>query len=197
MTVAALHAADWFQLGAAVFTAVAAFAAWAAVAQVARERRAAQKPELHIEPTYQIPSGDMFLNVFNEGGPAKMVRFIIIEGDSVCLGNLPPTAFLRRGEHRRIRLDLTVQTEAAMAMIVGADLATRFLYARVPNGQERRCRIWGRFPWSRQPDIKMDSMLRTFFPNAPNVEELKIVGYELAPADPKFGVGPMPSGPAT
>lgn len=195
MTAATLHAADWFQLGAAVFTAVAAFAAWGAVAQVARERRAAQKPELHIEPTYQVPSGDMFLNVFNEGGPAKMVRFIVIEGDSVCLGNLPPTAFLRRGEHRRIRLDLKAQSEAAMAMIAGADLATRFLYTRVPNGQERRWRIWRRFPWSRQPDIQMDSMLRTFFPGAPNVQELKIVGYQLAPADPKFGVGPMPNEP--
>lgn len=197
MTAGALQAADRFQLGAAVFTAVAAFAAWAAVAQVARERRAAQKPELHIEPTYQVPSGDMFLNVFNEGGPAKMVRFIVIEGDSVCLGNLPPTAFLRRGEHRRIKLHLKAQGEVAKAMIVGADLATRFLYARVSNGRERRWRIWGRFPWSRDPDIKMDSMLRTFFPDAPNVAELKIVGYELAPADPNVGVGPMPSGLAT
>ena len=195
MTVAALPAADWFQLGAAVFTAVAAIAAWAAVAQVARDRRAAQKPELHIEVTYRVPSGDMFLNVFNEGGPAKMVRFIVIEGDAVCLGNLPPTAFLRRGEHPRDRPDLKAQSEAAMAMIVGADLATRFVYARTPNGQERRWRIWGRFPWSPAPDVKMDSMLRTFFPDAPNMEELQTVSYELAPADPTFGVGPMPGGP--
>ncbi len=197
MTIGALHAADYFQLGAAIFTAVAAAAAWAAVAQVSRERRAAQRPLLHIEVVTRVPSGETFINVFNEGGPAKMVRFIIIDSGKLCLGNVPPTSYLRRGEHRQIKLHLKAQEDSAMAMIAGADLATRFIYARVPNGTERRWRLWRRFPWGAQPDITMDAMLRAFYPNAPDVLELPTVGYELVQPDPAFGVGAMPHEPTS
>lgn len=189
--IATLHAADYFQLGAAVFTALAAFAAWATVAQAARDRRNSQRPVLHMELVTRLPSGDTFVNVFNEGGTAKLVRFIVLGEGVMCLGNVPPTAVLRRGEHRQIKLGLKSMDDEPIAMVVGIDLNNRFVYARISNGTEHRWRVHRRFPWGKQPTRNMDDMLRSFFPDAGDVLALTTTPYWLVPLDDTMGVGAM------
>jgi len=76
--VATLHAADWFQLGAAVFTAVAAMAAWATVAQARRQAQEAREPRLMAASVWNEAANRLEFDIRNVGDGYAHLSLIMI-----------------------------------------------------------------------------------------------------------------------
>ena len=118
----------------------------------------------------------MYATVMNYGGPAKMARYLVLEGDTVCMGNLPPSAYIASGEQRRMLLGAKAQTTKALAIVTGVDLANRRVHARSAAGESRTWRL--ERPWWKPSrlhrTISLDYIFRKMYPEAPeNILDLK------------------------
>jgi hypothetical protein len=169
-----MNTAGWAQVGSAVFTAGAAGSALAAVRQSQREWRASREPSVSVDVVSYFPSGTMQLHVANLGGIVLKAMTVVIEGRQVCMGFLPPTAFLRPGEIRTYNLELdAVDTDEATAVIYGFDARRRFVYAWSANSQSHR------WPAKRGRLKSSDTrsavdILHQFYPDAPDPFDLEL-----------------------
>jgi hypothetical protein len=138
-TAAALSTTDWATIGTAAFAAVAAIASWASVSQTRRERLAAQRPDLLIEVSVHLPEEKVFVQIHNNGGTARSVRFCVIEGTLMAYGTPQPTGILERGESRTIETALSATKDReAKAWISGVDAAARTIYVASSKGKTER-----------------------------------------------------------
>jgi hypothetical protein len=101
VTPGALTAADWAQVGSAVFAAIAAGASWATVAQSRRERKRRETPDIHMRVLQQVPSGHINIHFANYGGAAKDVRFFVLESGQVAYGRCRPRGIWTRASIAR------------------------------------------------------------------------------------------------
>jgi len=133
---------DWATIGAAAFAAVAAIASWASVLQTRRERLAAQRPDLLIEVSVHLPEEKVFVQIHNNGGTARSVRFCAIEGSLMAYGTPQPTGILERGESRSIETSLpATKDREAKAWVSGVDAAARTIYVASSKGITKRYKL--------------------------------------------------------
>jgi hypothetical protein len=141
-TATALSTTDWATVGTAAFAAVAAIASWASVLQTRRERLAAQRPDLLIEVSVHLPEEKVFVQIHNNGGTARSVRFCTIEGTLMAYGTPQPTGILQRGESRSIETSLpATKDREAKAWISGVDAAARTIYVASSKGKTKRYKL--------------------------------------------------------
>jgi hypothetical protein len=173
--------AEWADVGSSAFTALAAGAAWAAVAQGRRERRASETPELYIEVIEMVPSGEVLIHIGNHGGPVKKVTFGVVEGGKAAIGHPQPTSFMRRGETRILRTQLVGGDPAspAIGVVSGIDMSNRRIHAASVGGKTKRWRM-GWLSWTPRSD---QEVFRRFYPDAPDPADLPLVTYELKERD--------------
>lgn len=141
-TATALSTTDWATIGTATFAAVAAIASWASVLQTRRERLEAQKPDLLIEVSVHLPEEKVFVQIHNNGGTARSVRFCAIEGTLMAYGTPQPTGILERGESRSIETSLpATKDREARAWVSGVDAAARIIYVASSKGMTKRYKL--------------------------------------------------------
>jgi hypothetical protein len=138
-TATALSTTDWATIGTAAFAAVAAIASWASVLQTRGERLEAQRPDLLIEVSVHLPEEKVFVQIHNNGGTARSVRFCVIEGTFMAYGTPQPTGILERGESRSIETSLpATKDREARAWVSGVDAAARIIYVASSKGMTKR-----------------------------------------------------------
>ena len=176
-----LTAADWAQVGSALFAAVAAGASWATVAQARRERKRRETPDIHMRVIQRMPSNEVDIHVVNYGGPAKDVRFCVIESGQMAYGTLPPNGHLDPNEHRTLTTGLVAADEKAPAIgyIAGFNLAGDRMFVSSLNGAERRWRFRRRL----LPDRKTtdEDVLKEFYPKIGDATDFEWVTYGVKP----------------
>jgi hypothetical protein len=167
-----MHAAEYAAVASAGLAAVAAAASWSSVWQNRRERVAAQRPDLIIEVSEHLPSHKIFVQIHNNGGTARGVRFCVIEGNFAAYGTPHPTGILRSGESRRIEADLPpTQDRTARGWISGVDVAARHVYATTTKGQQKRYRL----KWMRK-SMTDARITQDFYGIDP--QQLSLVGHK-------------------
>ncbi len=161
----ALTTAEWAQVGAAFFTALAAGVALFTVIRAERDRRSRQLPEFQIESIRDIPNDEARLTIINYGGPAREVWVAGVEGAYGYAGLVPPTAQWRPGESRTIRLSMPTLPETgaeeSKTVVIARDLRMRYTLATTTGGNKKRWRIW---KWTK---ISAASTYEHFFPGEP------------------------------
>src|SRR4051812_36658917 len=104
--VASWAAGDWGQILSALFTAVAALAAWASVFRVEHDRRLGTIPDLHVEVLLDVDAQEVRLTVVNHGGPAREVKVMGVIGDFGVYGLFPPSSYWQAGERRTVKVSM-------------------------------------------------------------------------------------------
>jgi hypothetical protein len=158
-----LSTADWAQVIGAMFTALAALAAFATVFRVERDRWRQTLPDLHMEVVTDIPNSEMRLSVFNHGGPAREVRVMGTIGDYGFVGLTAPTSFWRPGESRTYELRMPLVTDAeVIGFVEGRDLGKRQLVLGTPGGQIHR------WPLRRAKKLSAAKEWQKLYPGKPS-----------------------------
>lgn len=153
-----LHTAEWAAVVSAGFAAFAACASWASVWQNRRDRIVARTPDLHIEVQQALGSGIIRLHISNHGGPAKKVKFLVIEGEDFAYGHPAPTATFQSGESRLIETGLRASGQKTAKGFVGyCDMSGERYYACTVTGGKMSFRLKG---WRRDRKIS-DHVLAT------------------------------------
>lgn len=154
---------DWGQILGAVFTAIAALAAWATVASAARDRRRAAWPSLHVELLMDMPNQEVRLTVLNYGGPAREVRVLGTIGDFGIAGFVPPSTYWRPGEWRVLKVSMPiVKVDEIQLFVEGRDMAKRYVFVTTYGGKSYR--------WSLKKAEKMSVLdeWKELFPGLPD-----------------------------
>jgi hypothetical protein len=139
MLPAALTSGDIAQVASAFFTELAAFAAFATVYRVERQRWTQTVPDLHIEVLVDMPNQQVRLAVFNYGGPAREVRVLGVIGDFGFMGLVGPTSYWRPGESRRVVLAMPpIGQDEVQAFVEGRDMGKRQLVVGTVGGATHR-----------------------------------------------------------
>lgn len=137
---AAWSAGDWAQVLSAVFTALAAFAAWASVFRVERDRRRRGWPDPHVELLVDLRDQEVRLTVVNHGGPAREVSVFGVLGDYGFAGLVPPGSYWQPGERRVLRISMPPVTDAEVARVFveARDMAKKYLFVGTHGGASHR-----------------------------------------------------------
>jgi hypothetical protein len=155
-------AADWGQVLSALFTAIAAFAAWVTVFRFERDRRRSSWPDLHVEYIVDIPGEQVRLTVINYGGPAREVRVFGLVADFGFLGYLEPSTYWQPGERRTFRVHMPPsRTEKAEVMVEGRDMKKRYVFVATWGGATYR---WRQRPWRK---LSAQIIWQRLFPDSP------------------------------
>jgi hypothetical protein len=161
----------------AIASAVAAVAAWAAVAQATREQRQRRKPHLFIQSSNALlPGGSSFirLRVENGGeGVAREVWFYSRSGDTVCVSGLPPHGVLAGRSGVTLNTHLASSKGRFQEAVAICRIGNR-MHAWDAAGRHTSRTL--RFPKLRP--FSNDTFVRHFYPEAPELETLTVVGYE-------------------
>jgi hypothetical protein len=155
--------AEWATVASAALASVAAMAAWASVWQNRRERVAAAVPGLDLEVQQGLGTGKITLHISNNGGAAKKVRFIVIEGGEFVYGHPAPTAVFRPGESRLITTSLkTSGGKTARGFVAGFDMSGARFYAWTVTGKRLDYRMRGR---RAARDLSDQTMIAELYPD--------------------------------
>jgi hypothetical protein len=131
--------ADWAQVASALFTALAAGAAFASVFRVERDRWRRTIPEFHIEVLADVPNDEMRMTVVNLAAPAREVRVMGTIGPFGFVHSTPPSTYWRSGESRTYRISMPLMTDAMVyAFVEGRDLGKRQLAVATVGGATYR-----------------------------------------------------------
>lgn len=134
-----MSSADIATLITADFSALAALASWASVWQTRRERIAAQTPDLRID--VNSDQHQVMVDLHNDGGTAKRVRFCVVVGDRIAFGTVRPVSTLVRGEVRGISTAIINQkVVAAHAFVSGWNTSGTDLHVVSADDQTMRFR---------------------------------------------------------
>jgi hypothetical protein len=165
-------------LATAVFSAVAAGAAWAAVRQTAVLHREARRPLLHLSTTGSASTGKVHAHIRNGGGGVarEVMVFLMIEGRrEAMLQHLPPEGMLAPGAAIRLELPWTVaDTEGrdALGLVLCTDTHGD-LFAWTAGGASRH---WRARRLKRRP-VQRGEVIRSFFPEVPEPERMAPVTW--------------------
>jgi hypothetical protein len=160
---------DWGQVLSALFTAVAALAAWATVVRAGRDRRRSSWPDLHVEVIVDIPGNEVRLTIVNYGGPAREVRVWGVVGDFGFGGNTEPSTFWQPGERRTFHLHVPPEAmpEESAIFVEGRDMAKRHLFITTYGGATYR------WPLRKAKKLSAAKEWEQLFPNSPGPHEVK------------------------
>jgi hypothetical protein len=174
--VLAVTTTTWSTLGTlatAVFSAVAAGAAWAAVRQTAFLNREARRPLLHLSTTGTAATGTMHAHIRNGGGGVarEVMIFLMFEGrPEAILGALPPEGMLAPGAAIRLELPWSL-ADVGRRLALGAVVCTDThgdLFSWTGGGASRH---WRARRLKRHPVSNLE-VVRSFFPDAPDPEQM-------------------------
>jgi hypothetical protein len=167
---------DWAPVASAALAAVAASASWSSVWQNRRERIAAERPDLHLEVQQSMDTGSIKLNITNNGGPAKYVRFLVVEGNQMVYGHPQPTAMFRAGESRHIDTPMFGGMEKKPKGFIGAyDMSGSRYYLWPFQGKDKVYRMKG---WRRTRKSFSDESLMTRLHPGFNFDAMEVMRYE-------------------
>jgi hypothetical protein len=83
--------AEWAAVASAGLAAIAAAASWATVWQAQRNWRVQQRPRLHASWVEQDDRVQLIITNLG-GGYATQASFIVVSGNELCVGDIPPFA---------------------------------------------------------------------------------------------------------
>ena len=161
MQVIAVRTGDWAQLGAAVFTALTALAAFASVARVERDRWTRAIPDFELEIIGDVVNDEMRMTVANLGGPAREVRVFGTLGGYGWLTPTPPTAYWRAGESRTYRLAMPVVRGEVNAGVEARDRRKKQLVLVTAGGAAYR------WPLRKAKKLSLGAEWERLFPGQP------------------------------
>ena len=172
---AAISVGDFAEIGSAIFTALAAFAALATVVRAGRDRRDRQLPDLQIEVLQDLEAQQVRAYVVNYGGPAREVTIAGVLGEHGFAGRLGPTTYWRPGESRTVVLGMPVNTEVKLAqvMVEGRDVRKRHLFAATAGGATYR------WPLRKAKKLSTELVFRRLFPEVGSPLDAELVRYEV------------------
>jgi hypothetical protein len=114
---------DYVPTASALFTAIAAFAAWAAVVQNTQASRERRQPVL-LGAAWQLHSEDenarSFLSILNTGGTAKDVTCVFVVGDHYVTNRVGP-GFLRNQQEAKVEV-VTPPSSEMRAILICRDM---------------------------------------------------------------------------
>jgi hypothetical protein len=155
--------AEWAEVLSAVFTAVAAGAAWATVFRFERDRRRSSWPDLHCELVVDMPHQQVRLTVVNYGGPAREVNIYGVAAGFGFMGTLEPSGYWQPGERRTFHVHMPpALDDEAKVFVEGRDMAKRHLFVATIGGATYRWPLW------RARRLSAEREWRKLFPGSPN-----------------------------
>jgi hypothetical protein len=176
---------SWAALGSAVAAAVAALASWASVVHATRMHKRQLAPWLSIDVAQVLDApGEraILVSVENSGGGiAKEVWLWARENRKACVTGLPPRGALGPGRGVTLRTGLSAGQLATAEAVVICRHGSR-LHAWDAAGRHKSWRLDRTFGGLRSLPSNED-MVRAFYPRAPTVTSLQLVGYEVERAD--------------
>ena len=176
-TVLAITTTTWITLGTlatALFSAIAAGAAWAAVRQTAVLNREAQRPLLHLSTTASAATGKVHAHIRNGGGGVarEVMVFLMFEGQrDAMLQTLPPEGMLAPSAAIRLELPWTtpeVEGRDTLGLVLCTD-AHGDLFAWTGGGASRH---WRARRLKSRPVSRLE-VVRTFYPEVPDPERME------------------------
>ena len=181
---------DWAQLAGAAFTAVTAGTALLTVVRAERERRAAKRPELHIEVLQDLGAGQVRATVVNYGGPAREVVFGGTLGEAGFFGPIGPSTYWRSGETRVVLLGMRPDPteDESRVIVAGWDMAKSHLVAATTGGARES------WPLRKAKRTNMAGTFRHFFPTGPGLgDSPRLLRYDTIERDGQ-PFGPIAAG---
>jgi hypothetical protein len=170
-----LEAADWAQVAAAFFTAIAAGAAWASVWRAEADRRRARVPDLHVELLVDMEAEEVRLTIANYGGPAREVRVYGVLGDFGFGGYVPPTTYWRAGESRTVKVAMPpVRVEESHVFVEGRDMAKRRLVIGTVGGATYD------WPLRKAKKLSAEKEWQKLFPGVPGPLDVKYTPMNIS-----------------
>jgi hypothetical protein len=164
-------------------SAVAALAAWAAVAQAVRWQRRQREPWLTIDVSEMLGSGLIRVRIENTGGGvAQAAVFWVREGSEVCSSGIPPSGSLSPGGHIDFRPDLT-PSESRLAEAVVICRFGRWIHAWDAAGRHKKWLL--NAAWRKLRKSSNEVIVHRFYPHAPLIDQLRLVGFTI-----EGGTGP-------
>lgn len=164
----------------AIASAVAAIASCLAVMQATAEQRRRRRPHLFIQPSnvMQPDGGNLIrLRIENGGeGVARAVYFYAREGQTVCASGLPPDGLLAGLKGVTINTALTPGKSRLAEAVVLCRVGNR-IHAWDAAGRHMSRTL--RFPRLRR--FSNETLVRKFYPDAPSIDTLTMVGYDVMP----------------
>lgn len=140
----------WAPVASAAAAAIAAFASWRSVLQSRRLWLAGLLPDLAIQVTETVASGETQIHVVNAGnGLARNVQFFVIDGNEVAEGTVPPNGFLRGGQEVTLKTGFKPKPGGKSTAIVACEDREGRIHAwSGPSGHKS----WRHRKWSRAKD---------------------------------------------
>jgi hypothetical protein len=184
-------AAEWAQVTSALFTALAALAAWAAVFRIARDRRRSSWPDLHVELIVDKRRDEVRLTVVNYGGPAREVRVWGIFGDFGFGGYLEPSTYWQPGERRTFHLQVPpMRLEEVPIFVEGRDMAKRYLFVGTYGGATYR------WPLRKATKLSAEAEWKKLFPDTPSPAEARHTPMDIELIEREVGgrLSTLPAG---
>jgi hypothetical protein len=124
---------------------------------------AAATPDLHLEVQQGLGTNAIKLHITNNGGAAKRVRFLVVEGHQMAYGTPQPSSTFRPGESRLIETNLQASGQKTPKGFIEAyNMAGSRFFVSPFTGDERIYRMKG---WRRtRKDFSDSSIMRELYP---------------------------------
>lgn len=182
---------DYVPLVAAIFSAVAAGASWAAVAQTRRQWRRSEKPSLHGQGSYSQQNARVEFAIANSGpGIARGVGFAFVYGDAWVRGfpRTPTPGFLLGGEQTLIHIPVPQAGQSNAQGVVTCQDSSGNLHAWNLIGDHKEWKREKRWWWKPATDRSKSGIevFAAFYPET-NLSDLQ----EVKASVPKSAVVPQ------
>jgi hypothetical protein len=163
----------------ATASAVAALAAWAAVAHAVRWQRRAREPWLVISVSHFVGEGRIRVRIENTGGGAgQLASFWVREGRYVCASGVPSAGVLGPGERVQLRPEmLWGGSKYVEAVVIGR--FGRWIHAWDAGSRHKKWLL--NRAWRKLRPVSDEAIVHRFYPDAPPIDQLRPVTFELEP----------------
>jgi hypothetical protein len=131
---------------------------------------------MHLEVQQSLDTGKIRLHIIANGGPAKVVQFVVVEGQQAVIGHPAPTPTFRAGESRIIDTPLQgVEDKRGTGFIACYDMTGARFYVWPMQGENRSYRMKGVFR-HRKP-FSNDTLMKEFYPSF-DINKVELMRYE-------------------
>jgi hypothetical protein len=173
-----VSSAEKAAVASATASAVAALAAWAAVAQASRWQRRQREPWLHIQVSEMMGPAQRVIRVRidNSGaGIAQEALLWVREGPNAVASGVPPHGSIAPGHGVTLNTGLAPVAARSAEAVVVCRSGPR-IHAWDAGGRHKS---WRLNRWAFPRPGSTERIIHRFYPHAPPIDELTLVGYEL------------------
>jgi hypothetical protein len=131
---------------------------------------------MHMDVQQSLDTDKIQVHIIANGGPAKLVRFLVAEGQHAVFGYPAPTPTFRAGESRLIDTPLVgTDDKRAMGYIGCYDMTGAHFYVWSQGGDRRVYRMTGLL--RHRERFSDDTLMKRFYPGF-DINAVQLMRYE-------------------